>query len=200
MKIQKEKSQLKPILMYSSSNPSSPQTAVNQSYVSPIKPLSAPLEPICSPNEWMLNIPVNKMKKDLSRPPFPIVYQAGVLERQPTFSMAFSIYSILTPLYSLCLSLSLALIRIENGSIHSSHLCFSSLLSHFVLNLQHSGVLHRSFVNEENQQKSESRQDARFSPGSCSPLFDGFYMFLCYFAEVEAESCPTLVPEDESIC
>lgn len=50
----------------------------------------------------MLVISVNKTKEDLSRPPFPSVYQGEVLKRQLTFSLAFPICSILL-LVTLCL-------------------------------------------------------------------------------------------------
>ncbi len=56
-----------------------------------------PQEPIYRPSDEILDISVNKTKEDLSRPPFPSVYQREVLKRQLTFSLAFLIFSILLP-------------------------------------------------------------------------------------------------------
>lgn len=57
--------------------------------------VSAPLDLIYGPSYEILDISVNKTKEDLSRPPFPIVYQGEVLKRQLTFSLVFPICSIL---------------------------------------------------------------------------------------------------------
>lgn len=57
--------------------------------------ISAPLDLIYRPSYEILDISVNKTKEDLSRPPFPIVYQGEVLKRQLTFSLVFPICSIL---------------------------------------------------------------------------------------------------------